>query len=88
MEIEFLSKFSEDIDSISQKNIKKKLIKTIELCESAKILSDIPQIKKLAGHKNAYRIRIGTFRIGIFLEGNRIQFARILDRKDIYKVFP
>jgi mRNA-degrading endonuclease RelE of RelBE toxin-antitoxin system len=64
MEIEFLSKFSDDIDSISQRSVKKKLTQLIKLFESSKSLSEISQLKKLAGHKNAFRIRIGNYRVG------------------------
>jgi len=88
MQVEFLSKFSEDLDSISQKSVKGKINRLIELFESANSLSEIPQIKKLAGHKSAFRIRIGSYRVGIFVEGSRAQFARVVHRKDVYKVFP
>ncbi len=88
MVVEFLSKFSDDLDSVSQKSIKAKIIRLIEQFESANSLSEIPQIKKLTGHRNAYRIRIGNYRIGIFLEGSRVQFTRVVHRKDVYKVFP
>ena len=88
MEVEFLSKFSDDLDSISQKSIKAKTLRLIELFESAKSVSEIPQIKKLTGHRNAFRIRIGNYRVGIFVEGSKVQFARIIHRKDIYKICP
>ena len=88
MEVEFLSKFSDDLDSVSQKSIKSKIIRLIELFESSNSLSKIPQIKKLTGHRNAYRIRIGNYRLGIFVEGSTVQFARIVHRKNIYEVFP
>lgn len=56
--------------------------------ESAKSLSDIPQTKKLKGHKSAYRVRIADYRVGIFVEGHKATFARVVHRKDIYSVFP
>jgi len=40
------------------------------------------------GHPTAYRIRIQNYRVGIFQEGETVEFARILPRKDIYKYFP
>jgi mRNA interferase RelE/StbE len=60
----------------------------IELTQSAETLAEIPNLKKLQGFKSAYRIRIGDYRIGIFIDGNTIQFARVLNRKEIYKYFP
>ncbi len=42
----------------------------------------------MKGAKNAYRIRFGSYRIGIYLEGDHIILSRVLDRKDIYQYFP
>lgn len=88
MIVEFLARFSKDIDSINQKSIKNNLIKVILSFETANSLNDISNLKKLSGHKSAYRVRIGDYRVGIFIDGNKVQFARIVHRKDIYKVFP
>ncbi len=88
MKIEFLSIFSRDLDSINQKSTKASLVKLIGQIEKAERLNDIPKIKKLVGHKSAYRIRIGDYRVGFFFEDQKVIFARIIHRKDIYKLFP
>jgi mRNA interferase RelE/StbE len=67
MHVEFLSKFSKDIDHISQKSVKTNVAKLIRLMESESDLNNIPHLKKLVGHKSAYRVRIGDYRIEIFL---------------------
>ena len=87
MKVEFLKKFSKDLDSISSKTVKQSLIRLIELLENAQTLEEIPNVKKLKGHKSAYRIRIGDYRLGLFLENSKILLARFLHRKDIYKIF-
>lgn len=88
MKIEFLSKFNQDLNKIHLKSVRNSLLKVIELTQSAETLAEIPNFKKLQGFKSAYRIRIGDYRIGIFIDGNTIQFARVLNRKEIYKYFP
>ncbi len=88
MQVEFLSKFSKDIDHISQKSVKTNVAKLIRLMESEGDLNNIPNLKKLVGHKSAYRARIGDYRVGFFYESRKVIFARIVHRKDIYKVFP
>jgi len=88
MEIEFLEKFSRDLDQVKDISVKKAVGKMITRVEQAKTPNEITDIKKLTGYKSAYRIRIGSYRIGIFIEGNLVQFARIVHRKDVYKVFP
>ncbi|MCA6379349.1 MAG: type II toxin-antitoxin system RelE/ParE family toxin [Cytophagales bacterium] len=88
MKIEFLSKFNQDLNRIHLKSVRNSLLKVIELTQSAETLAEIPNLKKLQGFKSAYRIRIGDYRIGIFIAGNTIQFARVLNRKEIYKYLP
>jgi mRNA interferase RelE/StbE len=88
MQVEFLDRFSKDLDKLKVKHVKDGVLKLIHRLEAANNLSEIPNLKKLAGHKSAFRVRIGDYRSGMFIEGNTVQLARILDRKDIYKVFP
>ena len=88
MRVEFLERFSRDIDKIPVKSVKRSVARLILQIEAAESLSNIPQVKKLTGFRSAYRIRLGDYRIGIFVEGDLVQFARIVHRKDIYKVFP
>jgi mRNA interferase RelE/StbE len=88
MQVEFLAKFNTDLDKVKLQPVKDMLTKLIHKVESAETLSEIPNVKKLVGYTNAYRIRVGDYRVGIFLQGNTVQFARVVHRKDIYKVFP
>jgi mRNA interferase RelE/StbE len=88
MKVEFLKKFSKDLDSLNVKSIKKSLIRVIELMESIESIENIPNTKKLKGHKTAYRTRIGDYRLGFFYENSTIIIARFVHRKDIYKIFP
>jgi mRNA interferase RelE/StbE len=88
MKVDFLKKFSKDIDSVNSKGVKQSLIRIIELLENAENLEAIPNLKKLKGHRSAFRIRIGDYRLGLFYEDSKVSLARFLHRKDIYKIFP
>ena len=88
MQVEFLSKFSKDIDQITVKSVKSNLAKLIRQIESDDNLNNISHIKKLTGHKSAYRVRLGDYRVGLFYENQKVIFARVIHRKDIFKVFP
>ena len=88
MQVEFLKKLSKDIEALKSRSSKQALIKLIETLEAADSLESIPNTKKLKGHRSAYRIRLGEYRLGLFYEGNTILLARFLHRKDIYKLFP
>ncbi len=88
MKVEFLKRFSKDIDEIQLKSVRSSLKRVIELMESAETLDNIPGTRKLQGHKTAYRTRIGDYRLGFFFENETIILARFVNRKDIYKLFP
>jgi mRNA interferase RelE/StbE len=55
--------------------------------KEAKTLKGIPNLKKLSGYKNVYRIRVGEYRIGLYVEEDTVVFTRILPRKEIYRFF-
>lgn len=88
MKVEFLKQFSRDLDKVASKALKAKVVDLILALESADNLQSIPNAKKLKGHRNAYRIRMGDYRLGLFVDNETIVLARILHRKDIYKIFP
>lgn len=88
MKVEFLAKFSKDLDRLTLQEVKDDVLTTIENVEQARKIADIQNLKKLKGSKIAYRIRIGDYRIGLFIEHNTVEFARVVHRKDIYKLFP
>jgi mRNA interferase RelE/StbE len=66
----------------------KKIKLVIEQIENAENLQQINQVKSLKGETNYYRIRIGDYRIGIYVDQNRVRFVRFLHRKEIYQNFP
>jgi mRNA interferase RelE/StbE len=88
MQVIYLKAFSKDIDKLKNKQVSKNLLDVISEIKEANNIQEINNLVKLEGHKNAYRIRIGEYRIGAFIEGNIVELARFLPRKDIYKYFP
>ena len=88
MKVEFLKKFSKDLEDVRTRPVKQALIRVIELMEETDSLDKIPNTKKLKGHRTAYRTRVGDYRLGFFFENSTILLARFVHRKDIYKIFP
>lgn len=84
----FLSQFEKDIEKIRMQSVKDDIANAIEQVEQADGQSAIVNLKKLKGFKTAYRIRIGDYRIGMFINGDTVEFARVVHRRDIYKLFP
>ncbi|MCF8234077.1 MAG: hypothetical protein K9G67_06290 [Bacteroidales bacterium] len=73
---------------MKNKEVAKKLFEVITELKNTKSLREINNIEKLKGYDKIYRIRIKDYRLGIFFDRNRIELARFLHRKDIYKYFP
>lgn len=88
MKLVFLEIFGDDLKKISDTKVKRSIKKAILKIESAHSLAEVSGWKKLKGEKSAYRLRIGVYRIGFYLEKDMVIFARILHRKDIYRLFP
>lgn len=88
MRVEFLDRFLRDLDKLRDKTVKSSVRKVIESVEHANNFRSVANTKKLIGHKSAYRIRVGDYRIGLFVENDLVEFARIEHRKDIYDIFP
>jgi len=60
----------------------------IEHIEASNSLVEIPNLKKLKGANDCFRVRIGDYRIGLRVKGDEVRLIRFLNRKDIYKNFP
>jgi mRNA interferase RelE/StbE len=88
MNTRFERSFLKDLKKINDKVIKNSIEKLIMDIKKIEKFNDLNNIKKIKGTRNAFRIRIGDFRIGIFYENNEIIFSRVMHRKDIYNFFP
>jgi mRNA interferase RelE/StbE len=88
MNVLFEKKFLKDILAVSDKKIKTSVEQVIISLEKAGSLHEISNLKKLKGEKNAYRIRVGDYRIGLYVYEKHIVLARLLNRKEIYRYFP
>lgn len=87
MNIEIRKSFEKDAAKLPAV-IQIQLAQVIENIAAATKLSELTSCKKLTGFKNAYRIRISSYRLGFFFENETAELVRILNRKDIYKHFP
>lgn len=84
----FRDSFWRDVKKIKDQTTSAQIDDVIAEVERATSISEIKNVIKMKGAGNAFRIRIGKFRIGFFLEGDTIEFARCLSRKDSYRHFP
>jgi mRNA-degrading endonuclease RelE of RelBE toxin-antitoxin system len=88
MEVIYLETLVKDLKKIKDKKLLAKISKIFISLEETEDLFQISSVKKMSGHPEAYRIRIGDFRLGFYYSEHKIEIARFLKRADIYKVFP
>jgi mRNA interferase RelE/StbE len=82
------NRFYKDLDDVDTQTAQL-VYDLITLAEEANHIKELPNVKKLKGYKNAYRVRLGKYRVGLFkIEDNVVSFERCLLRDKIYKFFP
>lgn len=82
--------FLKDLERLPQPQRKQVEILVFEQIPQLDSISATPNVKKMKGYQNYYRIRLGDYRIGYELkeDNNNIIFYRVKSRSEIYKVFP
>ncbi|MDT0648521.1 type II toxin-antitoxin system RelE family toxin [Autumnicola edwardsiae] len=88
MKIIYSRAISKDVRKIKDKSLQQDITKIINDLKAARSIKELKNTKKLIGFKDAYRIKIGKYRLGFFLEDDSIFLARLVKRGEIYKVFP
>lgn len=88
MKVAFKSSFTRDLKSVKDKDLKVDLKKLIESVEQVQSLHELPNLKKLKTGDHYFRIKLGDYRVGVWVEHDTVNFVRFLHRKDIYRYFP
>ena len=88
MKVEVQKSFEKDIEKISNKKLAEQVGTLIHELENCKALSEIHNVKKMKAKGSYYRIRIGSYRLGLKQEQDILHLLRFMDRKDIYTYFP
>ncbi|PIY05375.1 MAG: plasmid stabilization protein [Bacteroidetes bacterium CG_4_10_14_3_um_filter_31_20] len=89
MNIEFTKRFRKEFHQLANiGNLAVLVNNAIENILTAKTVSEIKNLKKMTGYKDYYRIRVGSYRIGVKIVNSTVIFSVFDHRKDIYKRFP
>jgi mRNA interferase RelE/StbE len=84
----FRKSFLRDLKKVKDQEVLDRVAEVIERVEAAATPGEAGDLKKLSGSDDAYRIRIGEYRVGVVIEGEVLEFVRFLPRKDLYRFFP
>lgn len=88
MKTDFRRVFVRDLEQVRDRALRRRVQEVIEQVEGAGALQEMRGARKLQGSGQFYRIRVGSYRLGLALEGDVVVFVRFLHRKDIYRHFP
>jgi mRNA interferase RelE/StbE len=88
MKVLYEKAFLKDIQELRDHKVSDRLTQVLEEIKETNDLSLLGNIKKLKGHPSAFRIKVGDYRVGFFLEHDHVILTRFLNRRNIYKVFP
>lgn len=68
MKFEVEKAFARDFRKIKNREPALAISETIEQVSEASNIKEIANLRKLTGHRSAFRIRIGDYRIGVIIE--------------------
>jgi mRNA interferase RelE/StbE len=88
MEVIVLKQFAKDLKKLKSDKLNEEVLQLIEALESVETIREMSNVKKMKGFTNSYRFRIGDYRVGCFVENDKIELVRIAHRKEIYSIFP
>lgn len=88
MTVAFRKSFLRDLKKLKDQKIRDQIRAVIQAVEAATSLADLPDVKKMSGSSGYYRVCVGDYRIGLAVEGEEVEFVRVLHRRDVYRYFP
>ena len=89
MNLKISKRFVKDTQKIADQRILAKLRQTLVEAGTANSLKELSNLTELSGYPNFYRIKFDyRYRIGIYVDGDNIEFLRLGNREDFYKKFP
>jgi mRNA interferase RelE/StbE len=88
VKVVYRESFKRDIKKIKEKKLLKKIKDRLTKINECNRPEEIVDLKKLSGEFGFYRVRIGDFRLGLYIKDDVVEVVRFLHRKDIYKFFP
>ena len=88
MQVEFRKTFKQDLRDIKDRKVLARIRAAIEEVENASSLLSVANVNAIQGHVGYYRIRIGDFRLGLYVDKGVVAFVRVLHRKEMYRYFP
>ena len=88
MKVEYRKKFLKELSKIPSGTRSKIETFIFETLPEATSLSELGVVEQMKGYPGCYKIRFGSFRVGLRKEDETVILERVLHRKEIYRYFP
>ena len=88
MIVEATRRFRRDIRGIGSAQLRRRLDQVIQELIEADNITEVTGVSRLRAEGLHYRIRIGSYRLGITMDGETAVLCRFLPRGEIYRNFP
>lgn len=89
MNIEISKRFVKDTQKITDKRILAKIQQVILEAQQVESIIDLAELEEMTGYPNFYRVKFDyRYRLGLYCEGETIEFLRVGSRESFYKKFP
>ena len=88
MKIEYRKRFLKELSKIPSQNRLKIEKFVFEELPRLETIFDTGIIEHMKGYRSYYKIRFGSYRIGLKVEKDTVILERALHRRDIYRYFP
>lgn len=88
MEVRYRRRFLRDLAALPPPIRRRVETFAFETLPAAESLAATGAAEKLRGARDVYKVRFGSYRLGLRILDGVLVIERVLDRKDIYRVFP
>ena len=88
MKVAYANSFVRDLKKLKNRKTGARVLALVEAAKVAMSPAALGDLVKLTDYEDCYRIRVGDHRVGVYINGDRIEFVRALPRKEFYRLFP
>jgi len=89
MEVQYRRAFLKELKKLKGQPVYDKVFElAFTKLPAADGLKDIANVKAMRGYAHRFRIRVGSYRVGIEVHGHHVEVMCVLHRREFYRYFP
>ena len=87
MKLEYRAAFARDLRRARNLELLGRLDRILDELKAASTIEEVRGVRRMVGRSNSFRIRVGSYRLGITVEGDVVTLVRFLPRDEVYRHF-